>query len=160
MGQSRAVSDPDRFRRELFIGVSYRIEETAVTRTDRRTIGREISQRFEKLLGLGTSWGPRGAEPRCRISHSSFEAGRHCSLSIERKVWPAAKHNFPRVVGATDFTGTRVTRASLSSRLSTFSLLHASAKNSLPSVASSLPIFAKMHRLESPGGASSQGKAR
>lgn len=27
MGQSEAVSDPDRFRWEFFIGVSYRVEE-------------------------------------------------------------------------------------------------------------------------------------
>lgn len=40
VGQSRAVNDPDRFRPELFTRVSYRIEETAVTRTDRSTISR------------------------------------------------------------------------------------------------------------------------
>lgn len=40
VGQSRAVNDPDRFCPELFTRVSYRIEETAVTRTDRSTISR------------------------------------------------------------------------------------------------------------------------
>lgn len=105
MGQSKAVSDPDRFRRKLFIGVSYRVEETAVTRTDRRVrLAWEISARFEKLRAA-FSWDV--AEKRGL--HFAFllptsPATYYCSLSIECKVWPVAKHHFRETRRTTDFT--------------------------------------------------------
>lgn len=61
----------------------------------------EISKRFEKFVRAAAFLRRRGSH----ISHSSFEKSRHCSLSIECKVWPVAKHNFLEVVGRHGFHG-------------------------------------------------------
>lgn len=66
VGQSGAVNDPDRFRSRLFIGVSYRIEETTVTRTDRRTISLGDLETIREIRSC------RGVPPATREPHFAF----------------------------------------------------------------------------------------